>query len=178
MKGFNELINIRQSCRNYNGNPVEREKLEAVLNAAVAAPSACNSQPWKYYVVTKAKDTEKMREFVKVGGRNKFADNCPVFAVVVEQPAVLKAGASDEDQQKFAQMDIGISVAHYCFEAVEQGLSTCIMGCFDEDKIKKYIGIPDERTVRLVIATGYASADDKIRAKIRKPVSETVEFIK
>lgn len=178
MNNFNELVNMRQSCRNYNAKPIEKEKLEAVIKAALLAPSACNSQPWKYYVATEAKDAEKMREFVKIGGRNKFADNCPVFSVVVEQPAILKSGVSELNSQKFAQMDIGISVAHYCLEATQQGLSTCIMGCFDEDKIKEYIGIPNELNVRLVIATGYAADDDKIREKKRKPVSETVEFIK
>lgn len=177
MKDYNELIKIRQSCRNYNGVPVTKEKLQSVLGAAVLAPSACNSQPWKYYVVTKEKDVEKIREFVKIGGRNKFADNCPAYAVVVEQPAVLMAGASDSDAQKFAQMDIGLSVSQYCCEAVEQGLSTCIMGCFDEEKIKEYLNIPKERIIRLIIATGYASEDDKIRAKTRKPLCETVEFI-
>lgn len=175
---FNQLITLRQSCRNYNGQKVPEDKFCEVLKSATLSPSACNSQPWKYYVVTNDKAVEQMREFVKIGGRNKFADNCPAFSAVVEQKAKLLPGASDLDQQKFAQMDIGISVAHYCLSATSLGLSTCIMGCFDENKIKELLNIPKDLTVRLVIATGYAAEDDKIRTKTRKPLTETVEFIK
>lgn len=177
MNDFMTLLKFRQSCRNYDGRPVEKEKLQKCLDAATLSPSACNSQPWKFYVATDA-SAQKVRECVEKEGRNKFADNCPAFTVVVEQPATLKpAIAKSVAPQKYAQMDVGLSVAHYCLEAADIGLSTCIIGWMDEEKLKSFLNLADGEIIRLVIATGYADKDDKIREKTRKPQAETVMFV-
>ena len=70
-----------------------------------------------------------------------------------------------KNSQKWAENDIGLSVAHYCLQAAELGLGTCIIGMVEEDKVREYFGIEDK--VRLVIATGY-SADESPRNKVRK----------
>ena len=110
-------------------------------------------------------------------GRNKLSEKCPAFAGLVEEPAVLKPGiAARVESQAFAQLDIGIATAHYCLMATDLGLSTCILGWMDEEGLKEALGIPKERRIRLVVATGYAAADDKLREKVRKPLSEMSEF--
>lgn len=176
MTDFMDLILKRQSCRNFDTREVEKDKLLKLVEAFRLSPSACNAQPWKLILAT-GETAKIVRESVQKDGRNKFTDNCPAFAVLVEEPAVLKpAIAARFESQAFAQLDIGLATAHYCLMATDLGLSTCILGWMDEDRLKAALHIPEERRIRLVVATGYAAADDKLREKVRKPLSEMSEF--
>lgn len=176
MENFMDLMTRRQSCRNFNGESVEREKLEKLVEAFRLSPSACNAQPWKLIMAT-GETAKLVRECVQEAGRNKFTDNCPAFAVLVEEHAVLKPAVAEKfHSQAFAQMDMGIATAHYCLAATDMGLSTCILGWLNEEKLKNALGISPEKPVRLVLATGYAAADDILREKKRKPTAEIAEF--
>lgn len=176
MTDFMDLILKRQSCRNFDKREVEKEKLLKLVEAFRLSPSACNAQPWKLILAT-GETAKIVRESVQKDGRNKFTDNCPAFAVLVEEQAVLKpAIAARFESQAFAQLDIGLATAHYCLMATDLGLSTCILGWMDEEKLKAALSIPEERRIRLVVATGYAAEDDKLREKVRKPLSEMSEF--
>ncbi len=168
---FNELILKRESCRNYNGEPVSTDLLLKCVDAARLSPSACNSQPWKYYIVNDGDNAQKVRECVQPNGANKFTDKCPAFAIVTEQPATLKPFVIEKvkNTQKWAQNDIGLSVAHYCLQASEVGLGTCIIGMVEKEKLQEHFSIEGE--IRLVIATGY-SADESPRNKIRKSLED------
>lgn len=173
---FDSLILKRESCRNYNGEAVGADLLLKCVDAARLAPSACNSQPWKYYIVNTEENAQKVRQCVQPNGANKFTNNCPAFAIVTEKEATLKSFVIEKvkNSQKWAENDIGISVAHYCLQAADLGLGTCIIGLVDEDKVREYFGIEDK--IRLVIATGY-SADEKPRNKVRKPIEDVCEVI-
>ena len=107
---------------------------------------------------------------------NKFTSNCPAFAVVLETGANLisRLGGKVKDQQ-FAPLDVGISVAHFCLEATELGLSTCILGWLNEGKLKELFNIPKSERVRVVLAIGYA-ASDTCRTKQRKLIEDIAEF--
>lgn len=176
MENFMDLMTRRQSCRNFNGERVEREKLEQLVEAVHLSPSACNAQPWKLIMAT-GETAKAVRECVQEAGRNKFTDNCPAFAVLIEEHAVLKPAVAEKfHSQAFAQMDIGIATAHYCLAATDMGLSTCILGWMNEEKLKNALGIASEKRVRLVLATGYAADDEIIREKNRKPIAEIAEY--
>lgn len=176
MENFMDLMTHRQSCRNFNGECVEREKLEQLVEAFRLSPSACNAQPWKLIMAT-GETAKAVRECVQEAGRNKFTDNCPAFAVIIEEHAVLKPAVAEKfHSQAFAQMDIGIATAHYCLAATDLGLSTCILGWMNEEKLKNALGIASEKRVRLVLATGYAADDEIIREKNRKPIAEIAEY--
>lgn len=174
---FSDLILKRESCRNYNGKPVNLDLILKCVDAARLSPSACNSQPWKYYIINDEKNAEKIRDCIQPNGANKFVQNCPAFAIVTEQQATLKAFVQEKvrNSQKWAENDLGLSVAHYCLQAADLGLGTCIIGMVEEEKVKEYFGIEDK--IRLVIATGY-SADESPRNKIRKPLENVCEVIK
>ena len=75
----------------------------------------------------------------------------------------------------YRSIDIGIATAYLTAEAAAQGLSTCILGWFDNDKITKVCHL--DMPARLVITLGYAAESDKLRKKIRKDLSELVTFI-
>ena len=174
---FDELINTRQSCRSYSDKPVEKEKLEELVKAVRLTPSACNSQPWKLFVVTGEK-SRFVKDALQLMGRNKFTEDCPAFTVFVEKPATLKAGIAEMvSSQKFAQLDVGAAVSYYTLKATDLGLQTCILGWFDEKKLSNALGLSKSEKVRLVVATGYAVDGYELREKVRKDVSEFVDFI-
>lgn len=177
MSDYFDLIERRESCRNYADTPVEREKLVRCVEAARLAPSACNSQPWEYIVITNADVCAKLRPCLQSLGMNKFADGAQAFAVVVEGRANLSEKAAQRfKSQEFASIDIGLSVSQFCYAATEQGLSTCILGWLNEKKIKSLLSIDEGKRVRLVLAVGYA-ASDALRKKTRKPVEQVVTYI-
>lgn len=173
-----DLIAARQSCRRYDAaRPVEREKLVRCVEAARIAPSACNSQPWCFHVVTDTDRCAALRKGLQRLGVNRFTDDCPAFIVVTEERAVLKPlMAAHLSEREFSSIDIGIAAAQLCLAATAQGLSTCIIGWLDAKKICAALDLPEETRVRLVIAVGYAQADDPIRSKQRKPFDEVVRF--
>ena len=72
-------------------------------------------------------------------------------------------------------IDNGSAISHFCLEAAELGLGTCIMGSFDEAQVKDILKIPAEKTVKIVIALGYA-ADETIRPKLRRPLEQVASF--
>ena len=176
-----ELINIRQSVRKYTDKPVEPEKIEKIIEAVHLAPSACNSQPWKIIIVDEPelKNEVAKATFSKTISFNKFALEAPVIAVLVIEKAKLIAqiGGSIKNME-YPQIDIGIAASHFCLQAVEQGLGTCMIGWFDEKKIRQLLKIPEKRKIGLLITLGYPPEDYKVRKKIRKPVDEICGFNK
>ena len=174
---FSEIANIRQSCRIYDSTKyVEKEKLDAILATARLSPSACNAQP---YLITVCKG-EKAKEVAKATqgmGMNKFATDAPVLLVISEaaynNTAAIGARIKHND---YRSIDIGILTAYITAEATAQGLSTCILGWLDSDRLKEICDLDGD--VRLVITVGYPSADDKLREKKRKDFSKLVKEIK
>lgn len=167
---FLEIANTRQSCRSYDeARLVEREKLDAVLEAVRLAPSACNGQPYKLTVCKG--DTAKEVAMATAGlGMNKFAVQAPVLIVISEMPYVKSAAMGARVKgNDYRSIDIGIAAAYLTAEATAQGLSTCILGWFDDDRIRKLCGL--EYPARLVVTLGYAK-DETIRPKKRKDMAE------
>lgn len=169
---FMQIVNERQSVRSYDAQrAVEQEKIDSILEAARLAPSACNGQPFHVTVCKgqAAKDVAAL--CVGRGGMNKFAAQAPVLLVVSEDnycaSAALGAKIKNND---YRSLDIGIATAFMNCEATAQGLGMCIMGWFDDEKVREICGI--KHPVRLVLSLGYASADEKHREKKRKAASE------
>ena len=172
---FIEIAQKRQSCRNYNpAKDVEIEKINQILNAARLAPSACNSQP---YMITVCREqaAKKVASMVQGMGINKFAPDVPLMLVISEMPysasAALGAKIKGND---YRSIDIGILSAYITAEATALGLGSCILGWLDDEKIREVCEL--DAPVRLVIAIGYASEDDKPREKKRKNMDELVKY--
>ena len=170
---FLEIANERQSCRSYDAErPVEREKLDAVLQALRLAPSACNGQP--YHVTVCTGDVAKEVAAATTGmGMNKFAAQAPVLFVLSEEPYVKSAALGAKlKNNDYRSIDIGIAAAYLTAEATAQGLDTCILGWFDDGKIRTLCGLT--QPVRLVITLGYGK--DAPRAKKRKELNTLVSY--
>lgn len=165
-----ELINKRQSDRKYSSTPVDRQLIIKCLEAARLAPSACNSQPWKFVVVDSPELLPSMASAASGAGMNKFAHQCPVIVAVVLEKMNLTAriGSVIKDKE-YSLLDVGIAVENFCLQAAELGLGTCILGWFDEKKVRKLLGIGNKR-VPLLVTLGYAEGET--RNKIRKSLDD------
>lgn len=170
---FLKIAQARQSCRSYDETrAVPQEKLDAVLEATRLAPSACNGQPY-HFTVCRGQAARDVAAATMGMGMNKFASQAPVLIVVSEEAycksAALGARLKGND---YRSIDIGIAVAYLTAQATAQGLSTCILGWLDDEKIRKICGLA--HPVRLVITLGYAKEGDSLRNKKRKTLGELV----
>ena len=174
-----ELIKSRQSDRKYSDKPVEKEKLERVIEAGRMAPSACNAQPWKFIVVTNPELIEKIAEAAsaKLIGMNSFVAQSPVLLVVIrEQPNFSSKVGAAIKKKDYSLIDIGIASENICLQAKAEGIGSCIIGWFDEKMLRNILDIPRSKRVELIITLGYSLSDQ--REKRRKPAGETVSYNK
>lgn len=172
---FMNIAENRQSCRNYDPSiPVEKDKIDRILQCARLAPSACNGQP--YFITVCTNETAKQVAEATMGmGMNKFTADAPVMLVISEENYVSTAafGAKVKGND-YRSIDIGIVSAYITAQATCEKLGTCILGWFDDTKIRKICNI--DKPVRLVIALGYPSKDDKLRNKKRKQIEKLYQI--
>ena len=173
---FTEIAAARQSCRSYDETrDIEQEKLEAILESARLAPSACNSQPY-HFTVCRGESAKAVAAATQGMGMNKFSIQAPVLIVISEadynKTAALGAKVKGND---YRSIDIGITTAYLTAEATAQGLSTCILGWLDDEKLRKLCNL--QHPVRLVITLGYAKEDDKLRTKKRKDLDTLTTWL-
>jgi nitroreductase len=172
---FLELVNKRQSVRKYLPDPIDSVIIERCIEAARLAPSACNSQPWKFVVVDEPEPRQIIAKacYGKLSYFNRFAQTAPVIvAIVIEKSKVIAQIGGRIVDKDFYLFDIGIAATHFCIQAAEEGLGTCMIGWFDEKLVKKILEIPDNKKVGLLITLGYPPKDYKQRIKIRKPLDK------
>lgn len=160
-----EAILQRKSIRNYKDTPVPEEKLRNVLEAARMAPSGANRQPWKFVVV---RDGEK---------RVLLSDASGGQAHVAAAPVVIAAVTTAPDNMMMCEVpgypvDLAIAVDHMTLAAVDEGLGTCWIGAFSQDKAREILGIPNNCKIVALLTLGYP--DDPGRPKTRKSLDEIV----
>lgn len=168
---FLTIAKTRQSCRSYDeSRPVEEQKLQAVLEAVRLAPSACNGQPYRLTICRG--ETAKAVAAATTGvGLNKFAKQAPILIVISEESYVKSAALGAKLKgNDYRSLDIGIAAAYLTAEAAAQGLGSCILGWFDDEKIRKLCDL--KSPVRLVITLGYAAEGEKLREKKRKTAEQ------
>jgi nitroreductase len=168
---FSELVKIRQSVRRYQDRPVEPEKLKAIVEAVRLAPSASNSQPWTLIIVDEPALKERVARatFSRAVSFNEFALEAPVIAVLtIEKPRAVTQIGGWIKEREFSLIDIGIAAEHFCLQAADLGLGTCMLGWFDEKAVKQLLNIPRSTRVGLLITLGYAAKGYPLRRKSRK----------
>jgi nitroreductase len=174
---FSELIRIRQSDRKYSSKTVEKEKIIQCIEAARLSPSACNSQPWRFIIVDDQELKDQIADSSASLGMNKFTFESPVIiAVVLEKMKLTASVGSVLKDKEYSLIDIGISVNQFCLQAAELGLGTCIIGWFNESRVKELLQVPKSKRVPLIISLGYSEA--RTRDKTRKPLEEIYSWNK
>jgi nitroreductase len=173
-----ELIRHRQSQRTFTEKPVENEKLLRCIEAARLAPSANNSQPWKFIIIDEPALKNAVAECMmsRVIPMNHFTRQAPMHvAVVREKTNFTTAVGRILKDKNYPLIDIGITTAHFCLQASAEGLSTCIIGWFDEKKIKELLIIPRNLRLELIILVGYPPTNE-IRKKNRKETTRILSY--
>lgn len=176
---FLDLVKTRQSCRKYSDKPVPAEDVKCCLEAARLAPSACNSQPWKFIVVDEKEKLEKLSDaaFHDIYSMNSFAAQAPVMIAVVREKSTYAARLSGTFKgTEFALIDIGIACEHLMLAAAEKGLGTCYLGWFDEKQVKKVLAVPAGQKIDLIISMGFPDSSE-IREKDRKNFEEIARTV-
>lgn len=163
-----EAVRTRRSIRKYQAKPVEKEKLEKILEAARLSPSAKNSQPWHFIAVT---DETYRKKLLPAYTRDWFV-NAPVIIVACATPS---KGWSRPDGEDYWKVDVAIAVQTMVLVAQELGLGTCWVAAFKEERVKEALGIPEEVRVISMTPLGYP-AEKKGPVTERKQKEEIVHL--
>ncbi|MFP4473843.1 MAG: nitroreductase family protein [Candidatus Omnitrophota bacterium] len=174
---FLELVHKRQSCRKYSDRTVDRQAIERCLEAARLSPSACNSQPWRFIVISDPELKTRVcgRAFHSIYAMNNFSSQAPVLVAVVRESSryAARLGGTMRNIQ-YSLIDLGSAVEHFILQAAEEGLGTCWLGWFDERAVKKELGLKRGDRLDIMVSVGYPERGD-IRKKDRKALSEIIE---
>ena len=170
MKNFIDLVKTRRSVRSFDPRSIKREDLELCVEAGRHAPSACNSQPWKFIVIDdeEKKEAVKTKVFSGIYQMNTFARNADAFIVLVSEKTKTTAWLGQKIRNTdFRKIDTGIACQNIVLQAWELGIGTCILGWFDEKRIKKILSVPLFKKIELVIAMGYPSGVEFPEKKLK-----------
>lgn len=171
---FETLVKTRQSCREFNDKPIEKQTLEKIVELSRLTPSACNSQPWKMYVVTEPERLNLTAQALGLNGHNKFLSGAKAFIVLAEKSAILKPGVRF-DRNHFVKYDIGELLAYITLSAKSLGVESCIIGMVDQTLIGNAVGLEEGEICNVAVALGYS--DIALREKKRKPTDEVIKLI-
>ncbi len=183
---FLELVSRRYSCRKFQEKQIEKERIMKCIESARLAPSACNSQPWRFIVIDEPELKNKIARTATSGIYgiiNKFLPTAPCIIVVLadKEKFIAQAGAYVMKTDYYL-IDTGIACEHLVLQAAELGLGTCYIGYFNEKEIRKILNIPKKYKIVLLIAIGYPNEKEKekklINPKQRKKIEEILYFNK
>ncbi|MBR3358507.1 MAG: nitroreductase family protein [Solobacterium sp.] len=155
---FDVLIKERYSVRKYADTPVEPEKLQAVLEAGMLAPTGVNAQPQRIYILSSEDAITKIRSLTKM------AFNAPVVLMVTlcrDEQWVNPL----EDGYAAGIQDVSIVATHMMLKAADIGLGTCWVNYFAPSKVKEAFSVPENEDVILLMPIGYPAADSRPSSK-------------
>ncbi len=170
---FLTLAKERYSCRKLTDKEIEPEKIERILQATIAAPTAKNLQPYKIWKVTSAESKEKIEQVAKF----PFVKSVNLVFVV----GVKKDGAFVRpfDNLNYAEIDGAIVATHLMLAVKAEGLDTTWVGMFDAPKLKELIPEMQDYELIAIFPVGYAAEDatPAARHNERRAISEAVSEI-
>lgn len=152
MMDFLTLAKKRYSVRSYKELPIEKEKLDLILEAARVAPSAVNYQPIKIIVVQDKEGLEKVSKAARIYG-------APCVLIVCKDTET--AWKRKYDNKNFGDIDASIAIDHMMLMATELELGTLWIGWFKPDVIKEEFNLPEGIEPVSLLAIGYATGDIK-----------------
>ncbi|MBD8349731.1 nitroreductase family protein [Dysgonomonas sp. HGC4] len=154
----------------------DAELMDKTLDA-IEHPTEDETQPVHLVIVDELELKNKVADAAsaRLLGMNHFTKQAPIHILLVEEKVNLSSGIGGVIKDKhFAYVDIGIAASHICLAAEDEGLGSCILGWFNESKIKKLLNIPDSKRVILDILIGYPAQE--LRSKKRKSTNEIVSY--
>jgi nitroreductase len=155
---FERLVQVRRSTRQYEGRPVEKEKIEKCLEAARLAPSAHHTQPWRFIIIQDPETIQALsrKAFTGLYSATKFAFSAPVIVVLLAEIDLLTHVIAKQVQDiNYSMLDMGIAGEHFILQAEDLGLGSCWIGWFDVKATRKYLKIPHSLRICSLISLGY-----------------------
>jgi nitroreductase len=148
MKVIEEIVE-RRSIREFSPKTIEPEKIARILEAARLAPTARNQQDWKLLLVKNPDIKEQLVE--AASPHQQFLKGAPIIiaACALNPVYVMRCG------HPAYLIDLAIVLEHVALQAVREGLGTCWIGSFDENKAKTVLGIPPEVRIVELMPLGY-----------------------
>lgn len=169
---FHELIQKRESVRNYDHRAVETEKLQLILQAGRLAPSACNRQPWTFYLISKPENLKLMHQCYS---GTWMYDAPHILAVAGQRDA---AWTRKADGYNSLETDLTIAMDHIILAATAQGIGTCWISNFDPEKLKETGLFKSDEIVFAITPLGYSDKETfRSSQKIRNDLSEMVVYL-
>jgi len=163
--GLLNVIRERRSVRDYEDKPVGEETMSRMLEAARLSPSARNSQDRKFVVV---RDKEQRRKLAHAAGHQSHVAEAPVLIAAVGT----KPEYHMPNEVPAYAVDLAIALDHMTLVAVEEGLGTCWIGGFSQERAREALGIPDRYTIAALLTVGFPKTIPE--AKPRKGLQDVV----
>lgn len=169
---FIELAKTRYSVRSFSKKQIETEKVNLILEAGKVAPTACNLQPQKIYVLQSEDSINKLSEVCKC-----IFGAPTVLLITAEQSKAWKNPFSDN----YNTIDIDCSIVntHMMLQAWELGIGTCWVGFFDLAKVAEHMELPKDEKIIAILPMGYPSDNAKpMPAHFqRNELAQTVKYL-
>ncbi len=197
---FLEIIQNRYSCRNFTQEKVSEADLDFILEAGRLSPSSLGLEPWRFYVV---QDSLKKQEIAQIANQQSHVAKCGVIIIITARldfneyfiKKLKERNLTEEELQKriklyqpfvedmnleqklhYAREQTYLALANMSNAAVACGLSSCIIGGFDGDKMDSYLNLGTKEKTSVLLVVG-KTQNDEIPPKIRSPKEEVVRFI-
>ncbi|WP_029904726.1 nitroreductase family protein [Prevotella sp. 10(H)] len=168
-----ELIESRYSVRAYLPRPVEEEKINYILECARMAPSACNLQPWRFYVVRSQDVMKKIQESYN----REWFKTAPTHIVVCKDSTV-SWKRTTSDNKDFGDVDAAIAAEHICLSAAEIGLGTCWVCNFNPAILSEVLDLSTNIEPIAIFPLGYIDEEKSfVPDKKRSSLSEITKWI-
>jgi len=164
-----QVMAERFSCRSYDPDRTPgRDLLDAVLDAARIAPSACNRQPWKFTII----EGTEAREVMSRAYERDWIKTAPTFIIALGDHST--AWHRPYDGKDHTDVDISIAVEHLCLAAASVGLGTCWVCNFNPEVIRNAYSLPEHIEPIAIIPIGFPATGTKVPQKVRKSLDEIV----
>jgi nitroreductase len=176
MPKFIDIVRCRRSVRRYRPDPVPRELIEKCLEAARYAPTACDTQSWRFIIAEgKLKDRIASECLGELPVPNRWAVGAPVIvAMASARDIVTHSIGARLKGTRYELIDAGIAGEHLVLQAAELGLGTCWLGWYKKRKVRKLLGLPAGWEVTALITLGWPEGE--LPEKERKPLDEIREY--
>ena len=170
---FYEVIRTRRSIRSYKDTPIPEDAMGRILEATRISPSGHNRQFWKFYIVEEQ------------GAKKRIAEGCDEQMWIADAPAVIVAVGYNVPFSRGGymgdmsfMMDVSIAFTQLILAARAEGLGTCWIGAFSNDKVKEAMGLPDDESVVAVTPIGYPDKGVFSENTTRKSLEEITEWVR
>lgn len=166
---FQEVINKRYSVRAYKPDEIPLEILNKILEAARVAPTACNNQSFKVFVIKTAAYKEELK---KIYAQDWFVQAPYVIGIC----GIPRESWVRRDGKNYVDVDAAIVMDHIILQATDLGLGTCWIGAFNPEAARKFLQLSKEMEPIAFTPLGYPA--DKPSIKRRKNIEDLVHYIK